>query len=418
MAATRRFADPMTSHILEAPTPEQLNAAAQALLPEAVELRRQLHAQPEIGLELPQTQAAIIEALGGLGLDITTGRTCDAVVAILDGARQGPTTLLRADMDALPLTERTGLDYASRVDGVMHACGHDAHTAMLAAAAKLIAANRDGLAGRVVFMFQPGEEGHDGARAMLSDGLIDLAGPVDRAFAVHVTQLVPAGSVTIRPGPMLASSDHLEIVVTGAGGHGSMPHDAIDPVTVACELVGALQTMITRRIPAFDPAVVTVGAISAGTASNIIPETALLDLTVRAVSERSRTLALDGVYRVAEHVAAAHLCHASVRSAGPRFPVTVNDDAVAARVHGISERLLGADRTSLLATPIMGAEDWAYVLQEVRGAMAFLGAASADSDPPAPNHSNRMLLHEPSMAAGIALHAAVAFSPAISPAPA
>lgn len=381
---------------------------ARGLLPDLVALRRQVHRHPELGLDLPRTQSAVLEALGGLGLSVSTGERTTSVVAVLEGARPGPTTLLRADMDALALTEDTGLPYASEFEGAMHACGHDAHVAMLAGAARVLAARRRELAGRVVFMFQPGEEGDGGAKVMLEEGLLEHHGPVDRAFAIHITPMVPSGWVTSRPGPLMASSDEFRITVTGRGGHASMPHDAVDPVPVACEMVTALQAMVTRRLPAFDPAVVTVGRIATGTTWNVIPETAVVEGTVRTVSDATRALALEGIERVAAGVASAHLCAARVEVVGVGYPVTVNDPGAAAGALAVAAGLLGADRVVTAPTPVMGAEDWSFVLQKVPGCMVFLGAAPPGVAHPAPNHSNLMVIDEPAMAAGVALHAAMA----------
>jgi hippurate hydrolase len=383
-------------------------ADAQAALDDAVRLRRALHSEPELGLVLPLTQARLLDEIDGLGLEVATGRALSSVVAVLEGGQPGPTTLLRADMDALPMPEDTGLDYASRTDGIMHACGHDAHMAMLVGAARLLARRRAKLAGKVVLMFQPGEEGHAGARAMLEEGLLDKVGPVDRGFAVHVITTLPSGVVTTRPGPFMASTNEFLVTVRGRGGHASMPHEALDPVPVACEIVSALQVMVTRRLPVFDPAVVTVARISAGTTSNVIPEKAVLEGTVRAVSETSRNNAVEGVARVAEHVAAAHGCTADVQWPGNPYPVTVNDAAEANRALEVAANLFGRDRSVLSPAPVMGAEDWSYVLAQVPGAMAFLGAAPPGVEQPAPNHSNRMLLDEDAMQAGIALYAAMA----------
>ncbi len=393
-------------------TDGSLVEAAGKELERAVALRRRLHARPELGLELPRTQEAVLEELDDLPLEVSVGQRTTSVTAVLAGDRGGPTTLLRGDMDALPLSEDTGLPYASKVDGVMHACGHDAHVAMLAGAARVLAGRRHQLSGRVVFMFQPGEEGFAGARLMLEEGLLDRAGPVDRAFAIHITPILPTGMVATRPGTLMASADAFSATITGRGGHASMPHDAVDPVPVACEIVTALQAMTTRRVPAFDPAVVTVASVRAGTTNNVIPEQAVLEGTVRAVSESSRTLALEGVRRVVEHVAAAHLCTGRVDAILEGYPVTINDDAAAERTLQVAARLLGADRTLRVPTPFMGAEDWSFVLQQVPGSMAFLGAAPAGVDRPEPNHSNRMVIDEPAMATGIALHAAMALDAA------
>ncbi len=383
---------------------------AEELLSSTVALRREIHAHPELGLELPHTQDVVLDALNGLGFEISLGRRASSVVAVLDTGRDGPTTLLRGDMDALPLQEDTGLEFKSQLDGTMHACGHDAHVAMLVGAARLLTRRSSDLAGRVLFMFQPGEEGHGGARVMLDEGLLVAYGSVDRAFAIHTTPTVPSGVVATRGGTLLASADAFSVVVSGKGGHASMPHDAIDPVPAACEIVLALQAMVTRRVPAFDPAVVTIGRISAGTASNVIPETALLEGTLRAVSESSRALALEGVQRVAQQVAAAHLCSAAVSWSAAPYPVTVNSESAAEQVLSVAHGLVGERLTHRMETPVMGAEDWSYVLQQVPGAMAFLGTAPPGVQSPAPNHSNRMLLDESAMRHGIALHAAMALA--------
>jgi amidohydrolase len=380
-------------------------------LEEAVELRRRIHGRPETGLDLPVTQETVLDALDGLGLRLGTGTATTSVLGVLEGDEPGPTTLLRADMDALEMPEDTGLDFASAIDGKVHACGHDAHVAMLVAAARVLVARRGELRGRVVFMFQPGEEGCGGARIMLDEGLLTAYGPVDRAFAIHITPNVGSGLVTCRAGTIMASCDEFCITVTGRGGHASMPHDATDPVPVACEIVTALQSMVTRVLPAFDPAVLTVTRINAGTAFNVIPETVTCDGTIRSVSDASRDLAIAGLRQVAEHVAAAHGCQAEVELIADRhYPVTVNDDDAAERTLRVAQGLFGVERVLRMPTPVMGAEDWSYVLQQVPGSMAFLGAGPPGVKHPAPNHSNRMLIDEPAMATGIALHAAMALS--------
>ncbi len=383
-----------------------LRRAAEALLPDCVALRRRIHACPELGLDLPETQRAVLDALAGLDLEITTGGRTSAVVATLRGARPGRTLLLRADMDALPLREATGLPFASTRDGAMHACGHDAHVAMLATAARLLAAHRDELAGTVMCVFQPGEEGHGGARILLEEGLLAREPPVAAAFAIHVESSSPAGVVMGRPGPILAASDVVMIEVRGRGGHASMPHLAADPVPVACEIVLALQTLVGRRIDVFDPAVLTIAQIRAGTTVNVIPSSARLSGTLRTVSERTRETMDAGIRRVVAGIAAAHGVEAEAQVVRG-YPVTVNDAGFVAFVHDTARALLGDAGVRPMRAPIMGAEDFSYVLQEVPGALVFLGARPADRDP-APLHSDRMVLDESALAAGIALHAAVA----------
>lgn len=315
--------------------------------------------------------------------------------------------LLRGDMDALPLVEDTGLAFTSETSGAMHACGHDTHVAMLVGAAKLLCAARDRLPGTVMFMFQPGEEGHHGARFMLDDGLID---PLpDAAFALHIMPNAPHGVFAGRAGPLLASSDVLSITVKGAGGHASMPQDAIDPIPVACAIVTAIQTMVTRRISVFDPAVITIAKIAAGTTNNIIPETADMQGTIRTLSPHRRAMVAAELRRLVPAIAEAHGCTAEV-VIEEGFPVTVCDSRAAAFGQRVVEETFGEAAWLTMDNPVMGAEDFAYVLEKVPGAMFWLGASEAGSDwrQCCGLHSNRMVLDEKVMARGAALHAALA----------
>jgi len=379
---------------------------AETMLEETRQLRRRIHRHPELGLTLPRTQAAVLEALDGLGLEVKTGQRTTSVVARLRGARPGPTILLRGDMDALPMPEDTGLPFASEVAGAMHACGHDAHTAMLAGAARLLARHRDALAGSVLFMFQPGEEGFHGARVMIEEGLLDAPDAPTGAFAMHITHRRPAGVISARPGPTAAAADSLHIVVRGKGGHASAPHDCLDPIPIACEIVQALQAMVTRRISVFDPAVVTIAKIEAGTTRNVIPETATLLGTMRSVSESTRELLIEGACRVAEGIASAHGAEVAV-DVTRGYPVTVNHDAFARFVLETGRELLGPEGAVPAQHPMMGAEDFSYVLQRIPGTMANLGTRP-DNGPVYPNHSNRMMLNEAALVTGVAMHAAVA----------
>ncbi len=380
---------------------------AQAALPGMTALRRAIHAEPELGLHNPRTAEKIMAALAGLPLEFRTGPSTTGIIATLKGPANGRTVLLRGDTDALPMPEETGLDFASTIPGAMHACGHDSHVAMLAGAARLLCERRESLAGSVMFMFQPGEEGHHGARYMLDDGLID---PLpDAAFALHIMPNAPWGVVGGRTGALLASNDKLRIVITGRGGHASMPHDALDPVPIACEIALALQTFVTRQISVFDPAVITIGQISAGTTDNVIPDTALLFGTMRTLSAATRLKLHDGLPRLAQGIAAAHGASATVEII-PGFPVTNCDGRAVALGETVTKRLFGEDAWLTLANPIMGAEDFAYVLEKVPGAMFFLGVAEQGADWRAccGLHSTHMHLDESAMARGAALHAAIA----------
>jgi hippurate hydrolase len=382
-------------------------AAAEAILPDLIDLRRAIHREPELGLHNPKTRDKILAALSGLPMEWREGPSTTGLVGVLKGPANGRTVLLRGDMDALPLTEDTGLDYASEHAGVMHACGHDSHVAMLAGAAKLLSAARERLAGTVLFMFQPGEEGHHGARFMLDDGLID---PLpDAAFALHIMPNAPHGVFSTKAGPLLASSDVLTITVKGAGGHASMPHDAVDPIPVACDIVTAIQTMVTRRINVFDPAVVTIARIQAGTTNNIIPESAELHGTIRTLSPKRRAMVADELRRLAPAIAAAHGCTAEVEIV-EGFPVTINDARAAAFAESVVLDQFGEASWRPMDHPVMGAEDFAYVLEKVPGAMLWLGASHEGSDwrQCCGLHSNHMVMDDSVMARGAALHAALA----------
>ncbi|HBF80433.1 MAG TPA: amidohydrolase [Streptomyces sp.] len=383
---------------------------ARGVQDDLVRLRRTLHARPEVGLDLPHTQEAVLSSLDGLGLEISTGRRLSSVTAVLRGARPGPTVLLRGDMDALPVAERTGLAFASD-NGAMHACGHDLHTAMLAGAARLLAHHRDRLAGDVVLMFQPGEEGYDGARYMLEEGVLDASGtrPV-AAYALHVTASGrPSGRFSARGGPTMAAVDNLYVTVRGAGGHGAMPHMAMDPVPVACEMVLAMQTRVTRAFDVFDPVVVTTGSFHAGTQNNIIPDTAVFETTVRTFSPEARARAERALTEACRGVAAAHGVEAEVRWR-PLYPVTVNDPGAVDTVARTVAELFGGDGYETLARPMTGSEDFSRVVDEVPGAMVFLGATPPGADPgTAPdNHSPLADFDESVLGAGAAVYAALA----------
>ena len=381
--------------------------AGTALLDDMITLRRAIHQEPEIGLQNPKTTAKAKAALAGLPLDIVDSTSTTGFMAILRGPANGRTVLLRGDMDALPLQEDTGLDFKSCTDGAMHACGHDTHVAMLVGAARALCARRDQLSGTVVFMFQPGEEGYHGARYMMEDGLLD---PLpDAAFALHISPNIPTGIFAGKAGPLMAAADRFEIVVTGRGGHASAPQDALDPIPVACEIVTAIQAMVTRTIPAFDPVVVTVGRIEAGTTNNVIPERAVIEGTIRSFSTRSRDLAHKGLNRLVPNIAAAHGATAII-DIEQGFPVTVCDSGAVALAQKTARALYGDKAWRTLPSPAMGAEDFSYVLQKVPGAMVFLGATPEGGDwrTCCALHSNRMVLDETVMARGVAMHCAYA----------
>jgi amidohydrolase len=361
---------------------------AAAIAPGLVELRRELHQIPEVGLDLPKTQAMVLEAVAGLPLEITTGRALTSVVGVLRGGQPGPTVLLRGDMDALPVVEETELEYVS-TNGNMHACGHDLHTAGLVGAARLLSAHREELRGNVLFMFQPGEEGLGGAGYMIREGLLQATGdkPI-AAYAIHVWSNAAKGLFQTRPGTMMAGSNQLHITVHGKGGHGSSPYTTVDPVPVVAELVLALQTYATRRVNVFDPVVITVTQLAAGVAVNVIPNTARLGATVRTLSNETFDQLSRELPALAQGIAAAHGCTVEV-DFSKQYPVTIND---ATRTAETSQRLgewFGVDRVPPFDNPLMGSEDFSMVLEEVPGTFVMLGARPDDVGEDGPsNHSS------------------------------
>jgi amidohydrolase len=353
-------------------------------------LRRDLHAAAETGLQLPRTQALVTAALADTGLELTLGRRLTSVVGVLRAACPDatPAVLLRADMDALPVTEETDEPFAAP-PGVMHACGHDLHTAALVGAALLLSRHRAELAGDVVFMFQPGEEGYDGAAEMISEGVLEAAGPkVSAAYGLHVfSSTLRRGLFATRPGALMAASAGLVVTVHGVGGHASRPHLVADPIVVAAEMVTALQTMVTRQFDVFDPVLVTVGMFSAGSRGNVIPDSATFQATVRAFGDESMTRLQERCVRLCTRIATAHGLTAEM-SFSSRYPVTVNEPAHAEFALDVAADVFGPDRAQLLSDPIMGSEDFSRVLAEVPGAFVFLGACAGDDPATAPtNHS-------------------------------
>jgi amidohydrolase len=380
---------------------------ARAMTDDLVSLRRRLHQHPEIGLDLPLTQQTVLAAIDGLPLEVSTGSDLSSVTAVLRGAAgSGRAVLLRGDMDALPVHERTGLDYAATGEA-MHACGHDLHTAMMVGAARLLASRRDELNGDVVLMFQPGEEGYDGARHMVEQGVLDAAGTtVEAALALHVTSaFLPPGMFATRGGPVMSAADVLTVTVRGAGGHGSTPHRAKDPIPAACEMVTALQTMATRRFDVFDPIVVTIGAFHAGTVHNVIPDTAYFEATLRSFSPEAHARLLEETVRICRGVAAAHGLEVDAVAA-ELYPVTVNSSEEVAAFSSVVADVHGDGKFIELPNPLTGSEDFSRVLDRVPGTMAFLGACPADRDlMTAPyNHSPEAAFDDAVLPDGVAVY--------------
>ena len=410
-------------------------ADAREMQGDLARLRHDLHREPEIGLELPRTQEKVLRALDGLPFEITLGRDTTSVTAVLRGGTPGavegvaggegtvaggeqlaagrPAVLLRADMDGLPVQEKTGVDYTSRIDGVMHACGHDLHTSMLAGAATLLAERQHQLPGDVVLMFQPGEEGFDGASYMIREGVLDAPGRrVDAAYGMHVFSSLEAhGTFCTKPGVMLSASDGLTVTVLGAGGHGSAPHSAKDPVTAAAEMVTALQVMVTRQFNMFDPVVLSVGVLHAGTKRNVIPETARIEATIRTFSEESRQKMMDSVPRLLKGIAAAHGLDVDV-DYQQEYPLTITDEDETRTAEKVITGLFGDSRLSRWATPLSGSEDFSRVLAEVPGTFVGLSAVPQGTDHATSpfNHSSYATFDDGVLADGAALYAELAIS--------
>lgn len=385
--------------------------SARALADRIVALRRAIHAEPELGLHTPLTMAKVRAALAHLPLEWRDGPSTTGQVAILKGAQPGKPghgrVLLRGDMDALPMDEHTGLEFASTVPGRMHACGHDTHTAMLAGAAELLCARQSEIAGEIMFMFQPGEEGYHGARFMLDDGLLD---PLpEAAFALHIMPNAPHGVIGGRVGPLMAAAGQFDIMVRGRGGHASMPHDTRDPVPAACAIVSAIQAMVTRRFNAADAVVATVTQINAGTAHNVIADHASLRGTLRSLSPHHRAQLRELLNEVATLTAQAHGVEAEV-TITEGFPVTTCDGRAVALGEAVTRTALGEQAWRDLPAPIMGAEDFAYVLEKVPGAMFFLGVAREGDDwrQCCSIHSPRMHVDEAALPSGTAVLAGCA----------
>ena len=383
--------------------------------PELVALRRELHQIPEVGLELPATQRRLLDELDGLPLEITLGRGCTSITAVLRGTAQPDAgerrvVLLRGDMDGLPVLEATTLGFAS-TNGNMHACGHDLHMSLLVGAVRTLCEHRDRLPGDIVFMFQPGEEGYDGASVMIAEGVLDAAGRrADEAYAIHVfSAMEPHGQFSTKGDTIMAASDEIHVTVVGRGGHGSTPHLAVDPVPALAEMVLATQVLVGRRVDVFDPAVISVGRLWAGSRSNVIPESGEFEATLRTFSSEQQENLFRLVPETMRGIAASNGVGVDVEMRH-QYPVTVNDPARARAVLETVGDVFGAERAVTWTRPLTGSEDFSRVLAEVPGAFIALSAVPPDADPAAVpfNHSAHAVFDDDVVADGALLLAELA----------
>ncbi|MGZ3585124.1 MAG: M20 metallopeptidase family protein [Ktedonobacterales bacterium] len=358
--------------------------AAVALTDQLVADRRHFHRHPELGLQEHETAAYVAKRLQKLGIDHQTGIAQTGIVGLIQGAHPGRTVLLRADMDALPLTEETGAEYASERPGVMHACGHDGHTAILLAVAEILSRRRDQLNGTVKLVFQPAEEGPGGAEPMIAAGVMESP-HVDACFGLHLANESPVGQIIVQGGPVQASADTFDIVVHGVGGHGAMPEQTVDAVAIGAAIVNELQRLISREVSPRDTAVVTVGSFHAGTRHNIIAKRAVLEGTLRTLNADTRAFLQSRIREVATHVAQAARATCDV-SFGLGYPITINDEAMAAFARGVAQTIVPPEHVHG-SQPIMGSEDMSYFLNAAPGCFAYLGSANPERNLHHPHHS-------------------------------
>jgi amidohydrolase len=368
-------------------------------------LRRDFHRHPELGFQEVRTAGIVAQELNQLGLEVSTGIGKTGVVALLEGDQPGPVVLLRVDMDALPIQEETGAEYASTVDGVMHACGHDGHTAIGLTVARMLQQNRQNLKGSVKLVFQPAEEGLGGAEAMLEDGVMANPSP-DAALSVHLWNEQPVGWIGITPGPVMAAADIFRIHLRGKGGHGAQPHFTADPVVAAAQIIGALQTVVSRNVPPLEAAVLSVTTLRAGEAFNVIPDTADLQGTIRTFKSEVRQRVIEHFNQVVGGVANALGCRAEVELQSIT-PAVVNDPKLTALVTEVCENLLPDGRVDS-STMTMGSEDMAFMMQDIPGCYILVGSSNADKGLNAAHHHPRFDIDEESMSYAAALMAAAA----------
>jgi amidohydrolase len=374
---------------------------------ELIRVRRDIHAHPELGYQETRTAGIAADRLRALGYEVRTGIGGTGVLGVLPGARPGRTLLLRADMDALPIHEANDLPWRSTVPGVMHACGHDGHVAMGLGVARRLAARRAELGGTIVYAFQPAEEGGCGARKMIEDGALE-APKVDAAFGIHLWNDLPTGTIAVTPGPFMAAVDEFRITVRGVGGHAAQPQRAVDPIVAAAHLVTALQSLVSRATDPFEQLVVSVTAIHAGEAFNVIPETAELRGTVRTLDRALWEKVPEPFRAVVNGVAAALACTAEI-AYNRQSPPVVNEPGFATLVADAAAALVGEAQVRSDVRS-MGGEDFAFFGQRVPACFAFVGSRNPAKGADAPHHSPRFDFDEDALPIGVDLIERVARS--------
>lgn len=377
--------------------------AAGALRDELVAMRRDFHRHPELGFEEVRTAGIVAQRLGALGLEVQTGVGRTGVVGVLECDRPGPVVMVRCDMDALPVQEDSPAPYASETPGVMHACGHDGHTAIGLAVARLLAERRAELPGTVKFVFQPAEEGMGGAEAMIQDGVLASPRPA-AAFGLHLWNPLPAGKVGVTAGPMMAAAEILRITLAGRGGHGASPHETGDPIVAAAQVVSALQSVVSRNVAPLESAVVSITSLHAGTAFNVIPGRAELLGTIRTLQPSVREVVLERVRALVTGMAPAMGVAAQVEIQ-PLTPAVVNDPDAVALVREAAAAIVGAENVVQVRT--MGSEDMSEFLNRVPGCFFFVGSADAARGLDAPHHNARFDFDESALVTGTAILCAV-----------
>ena len=378
---------------------------ANELFEYTVGMRRDFHMHPELGFQEVRTAGIVSRELNSLGLEVSTGVAETGVVAMIEGLQPGPVALLRFDMDALPIQEETGAAYASQIPGVMHACGHDGHTAIGLTVARLLHAHRQELNGSVKLVFQPAEEGLGGAARMIQEGVLDNPRP-DLALALHVWNDKPLGWVGVTAGPVMAAGETIKIVVTGKGGHGALPHLAVDPVLAASQIVVGLQSIVARSVSPLKTAVVTIGAIHGGEAFNVIPPKVEMKGTIRTFDPEVRALVLERFEQIVHRTAEAYGCQAQIEATF-LTPAVVNESRITSRVQAIVGQVL-PESTLDTEDRTMGSEDMAYILQDVPGCFVFIGSANHEEQLDAPHHHPRFDFDERVLPRAAALMAAAA----------